>query len=584
VGLVDTWPIIDARVDSQHVSTTLRALAKLKFYDKSIYQAIAMRLTRDEAHQCQSQHLSRSVWALAKAEVTVDEMGMFDTTLGLQKPALSQKEPVAMCFALTAEELIRRPHHFNAQGIKDVLWSFSTAGIRHPILFRSVAEHIVGPAVGCKAHGLDEFSPQGLVNVAWAFAKQAQLAESSSKRLNLRCVGRRQTICLDIGEALLQRLFVAMAETSLRMDDELQKASPRHISNLAWAFANLGLKETRFFEATKVALVERVERYVLGETNLMTSFNGQHLGNLLWALATLNVLEGNTLAALKPYIRKVCEDSEGKVTAMSISQHFDRQALASMAWACAVCGDYPDELMDLLYTGLVGPQVDVHDPVYMRSVHKDSGLQMQAINTLIYVQAEKDLRGCAPDLALPINFPDGWMQSETDRTFPDEHWTDDAMELSLSTSKIQHAVSEALARIGFDHVEEHSVTMAELSSRHGVRVPSRQIDTLSMDIANIKERIAIEVDGPSHYSTCIDGVRGCDESKVSTKMMNGKLDYRFGWTGECQEIDGATALKTRVLQSLGWKVIRVPFWEWNALGGDTAAKEKYCSELLTLNH
>jgi RAP domain len=32
---------------------------------------------------------------------------------------------------------------------------------------------------------------------------------------------------------------------------------------------------------------------------------------------------------------------------------------------------------------------------------------------------------------------------------------------------------------------------------------------------------------------------------------------------------------------LGWKVIHLPFWEWYALGGDAAAEDAYCSELLT---
>jgi RAP domain len=582
-------------VSSQDVAITLWALATLKIDDDSIYRSMAMRLTLNQAHGYKPQDLSISVWVLATAEVTVEEIDIFDTSLvpGLQQPHWPQKDPVAACFALAAQELMRRPQQFTSQGISNVLWSFSTAGIRHPILFRSIAEHAVGSVEGeCrgKARGLDEFSSQDLSNMAWAFARQAQVAESASERLNRihgrgrPAVNKYQTICIDIGEALMQRLFGAIAETSLCMHGNLSKAAPQELSNLAWAFATLGLKHTRFLEAVKMALVERVERYVRGEKNLMTSFSGQHLANLLWALVTLNVSLGSTLEAIMPYLRKVCVDSDGKFTSISISSHFNRRDLSDMAWACAACGNYPNNLMVFLYTGLLGPQGEGHVPLYMQSIHKDSGLQVQEVTTLIYVQAEMDLRSCSHNLALPANFPDGWSQSKTGRRFPDDHLTGDTMGLlTVSTSKTQRAVSAALSRIGFDHLEEHTITMAELSGMH-VRVPSRPIEILSIDIANIEEKIAIEVDGPTHYVTCIDDVQGNLDSSGSTIKVNGRLEYRVGWTGERQEVNGSTALKSRLLQALGWKVIRLPFWEWGALEGDLAAEEAYCSQLLAANH
>jgi very-short-patch-repair endonuclease len=219
----------------------------------------------------------------------------------------------------------------------------------------------------------------------------------------------------------------------------------------------------------------------------------------------------------------------------------------------------------------------------MQSIHKDSGLPTQAITILIYVQAEMDLRGCAFNLVLPADFPDGWTQPKTDKAFLHGHTIWDTMKLlKLRTSKTQRAVSAALDRIGFSHLEEHTITISELANAHGVRIPSKQIKILSIDIANTDESIAIEVDGPPHYVTCIDTVRGTDESSGSTRMANGMLQYQFGWTGEQQEINGSTALKTRLLKSLGWKVIRLPFWEWDALRGDAAALEAYCSDLLTM--
>jgi RAP domain len=171
------------------------------------------------------------------------------------------------------------------------------------------------------------------------------------------------------------------------------------------------------------------------------------------------------------------------------------------------------------------------------------------------------------------------MQSKAHRTFLGDFVTGS----NLTTSKIHRAVSVALARIGIHHFGR-AITMAELANEYGVRVPSKPIKILSIDIANADESIAIEVDGPTDYVTCVDKVLGNNESSGSTRMANGRLEYRFGWTSERQEINGSTALKTRLLKSLGWKVIRLPFWEWEALRGDAATEEAYCSNLFTMNH
>ena len=61
------------------------------------------------------------------------------------------------------------------------------------------------------------------------------------------------------------------------------------------------------------------------------------------------------------------------------------------------------------------------------------------------------------------------------------------------------------------------------------------------------ERVAIEFDGPSHFLMS-DGVR----------LAN-----------------GATMLKHRQLRSLGWKLVAVPYWEWDEVRGSEANKCKY---------
>ena len=61
-------------------------------------------------------------------------------------------------------------------------------------------------------------------------------------------------------------------------------------------------------------------------------------------------------------------------------------------------------------------------------------------------------------------------------------------------------------------------------------------------------RIAVEVDGPSHF---------------------------IG-----QEPSGATLLKRRQLRSFGWPLLSVPYWEWTALGGSPERQGAYLQDAL----
>jgi RAP domain len=574
-------------INSQDIGTTLWSFATLEFCDKILYRDIAVRLTPEQAHGSKPQELSNTIWAFATAEMEIDDKDIFDTSLvpTSRRPS-KPNDPITECFGVAASELMRRPHNFKPQEIKDVLWSFSKVGLRHPVLFKFVAEHLVGSEDGTVvARGLDAFSTQGLGNMAWAFARQAQLSEEVSERLSLNSGNGRmsayKTIYFDVGEHLLLKLFSSIAETNIRVYDNLRVGKPQDISNTAWAFAALGLKDSRYMEAAKLTLADRLTRYSQGERNGVTSFKGQELANLLWAMATINISAGSVWDSLMAYLREACADSTNCFTALSISKHFKRKELASMAWACAVLGNYPEELMHFLFVGLFGLPDKEREPKFLERIYSDSGLQMQAIMTLIYVQAEMDIRGCCQSISLPIDFPDSWKESTTSLDPREADLVEFSLGLSLSTSKIQRAVSAAFSRINFAHVEEHTITMKEMAEVHGVRVPATNIEVLSIDIANLEQKVAIEVDGPSHFISRIDDFDEMESRSTGfSKVIRGKLEYQFGWTGERQEMNGPTILKERLLKSFGWKVIHLPFWEWYALGGDASAEEIYCQALL----
>ena len=272
-------------INSQDIGTTLWSLATLEFCDKELYRNIAVRLTPEQAHRSKPQELSNTIWAFATAELEINDMDIFDTTL---VPSSQRKypprDPITACFGVAASELMRRPHSFKPQEIKDVLWSFSKVGVRHPELFKFVAEHLVGSENDdSNPRGLDDFSTQGMGNLAWAFARQAQLSEMVSERLNLNTgdgkLSTYKTSYFDVGENLLLKFFSLIAETNIRVYDKLGKGKPQDISNTAWAFASLGLKDDRYMEAAKDALMDRLIRYSQGERNAVTTFKGQELAS-----------------------------------------------------------------------------------------------------------------------------------------------------------------------------------------------------------------------------------------------------------------------------------------------------------------
>jgi len=100
----------------------------------------------------------------------------------------------------------------------------------------------------------------------------------------------------------------------------------------------------------------------------------------------------------------------------------------------------------------------------------------------------------------------------------------------VTISEFQRSVAAALAAVQHGFEEEH------LEPRTGYW----------LDVALPSSRVAVEVDGPSHF-LLPDG-RGV------------------------RKPNGPTPLKRRLLAAAGWRVISVPFYEW---GGFATANERH---------
>src|SRR5687767_8552892 len=76
---------------------------------------------------------------------------------------------------------------------------FSKVGVCHPVLFKRVAEHLVGSSndpnkTSC---GFKDFNPQNMANNLWAFAKQAQYGAATLERFDKQTMVPRGTGQLD---------------------------------------------------------------------------------------------------------------------------------------------------------------------------------------------------------------------------------------------------------------------------------------------------------------------------------------------------------------------------------------------------
>jgi hypothetical protein len=565
------------RLTGQDIGATLWAFASTKFYDEDSFANLLSRLRMNDVQYWKPQEISNIIWAIGTAGISPKYRTAFDCSLIPADERISfeqaSQDPFTLAFAAAAKEILRRPEEFKTQEMKDTLWGFSKAGVRHPLMFRSVAEYLVGREtdkvpVG-QLHtgvGLDKFSPQELANLCWSYAKQGQLAAETSENLN----GRMAVYCasaVDYGETLTKRLMNCAAEANLSNHGDSSRLSPNDLSNTIWSLATLGCSHDRFMAETEKEMVIRCQNYVSGkDRSLLNNFCGQQLCNIVWSLATLNNLKPATLDGVVSYVEMQCQDERGSRSAKSIAKFLNRQELGNIAWSCSVAGHYPPALIRIVIQGLLG-EGDERTPEYMDEVHEQSGgLTEHSVMSLLYLFYSMQVDDALVEgVELPVNFPNGWGDCGQGDILDDES----GMSLSLTTSRIQQTVAAAFTRVGLDHVEEYIVPT------------DIGLNLLSLDIADPSRKLAIEVDGPSHYYHNLDNWSPQDPPKGQVFRMSGrKVEYSFDWNAERNLPNGSTSLKNRILEKLGWTVVRVPFWDWYAMNGLQEAEDEYCRNIL----
>mmetsp|Transcript_19298 Transcript_19298/g.28551 ORF Transcript_19298/g.28551 Transcript_19298/m.28551 type:complete len:1098 (+) Transcript_19298:85-3378(+) len=574
-GIADEFSRRKSKITGQDIGATLWSFATTEFFDPVAFSKVLSRLQMDAVQFWNPQEISNIVWSIGTAGIQPRYSKAFDSTLVLQKDRHSfeeiSRDPISLAFAAAAKEVLRRPDEFKSQEIKDSLWGFSKAGVRHPMLFKHVAEYLVGSAMNevppSKLHigvGLEDFSSQEIANLCWAYAKQGSLASDNSEAVKGR-MGIYCSSATDFGETLLKRLMNCAVEADLANYDDLSRLSTNDMSNTVWALATLGFRFDNFLELVAKQVLTRCKSCLSShDTSSGTVFNGRELTNIMWSFATLDAITPELLDAIEPLIVSACGDG----SARSIASFLKRQELANLVWCCAVAGHYPPKMVRILQRGLIGETTDEKNPEYMDEIHgQDGGLTDQGIVTLIYLHYSLELDGVSAEIELPKDFPSGWGIFQDCDLLEDET----GISLTVTTSKTQENVASAFSRIDLDFVDEYIVPF-----------PGKLPEILSLDIADPVQKFGIEVDGPSHFYYSMDQWSPEDPPRQGRVRVgnSGLIEYTFDWDKDHNKPNGSTSLKSRLLRKLGWKIVRIPFWDWQDLNGDEKAQEDYCRQAL----
>ena len=253
----------------------------------------------------------------------------------------------------------------------------------------------------------------------------------------------------------------------------------------------------------------------------MTTFTSQKFSNTIWAFAELR--HRPTGAWLQPFFD----------ISLARLPDFNAQALSSTLWALAELGVVPfPEWMDAWATRVAAVFNTFSSQGAVNILWALTVLQMQdsdvfrslLLQALQLLTPDSDgrelcslydvLQFAAAEKVVGLPTPDAILFDSAKKA-----WDLDIAETAQQHASVDHiAVMSALKELGVAHEQEHFCLQ---SGR-------------SIDIALLDRRIAIEVDGPSHY--------------LNTRRRTGK-----------------TLLRNRVLTGAGWRVVSIPFFEWRAL-------------------
>lgn len=337
--------------------------------------------------------------------------------------------------------------------------------------------------VGTAMMALPECSPQGISNIAWALSK----------------IG---------GELLYLSEMDRVAEVALTKVGEFNS---QNVANIAGAFASMQHSAPDLFSD----LSKRA-------SSIIHTFQAQELAQVLWAFASLYEPAGPLLESLDNVFKDLHQfkcykgeenfnysDARGAETSGDLDiegvidypvLNFNRDQLGNISWSYAVLGQMDRNFFSHVWKTLSHFEEQQISEQYREDIMFAS--QAYLVNQCLkleYPQLQLSLRS---DLEGKI------VRAGRTKRFNQK-----------MTSSFQKEVGRLLVSTGLDWVREYSV------------------DGYSFDAVLIDQKVALEIDGPTHFS------------------RNSGVPL------------GHTMLKRRYIAAAGWELVSVSFQEWEELRG-----------------
>lgn len=439
--------------------------------------------------------------------------------------------PAPNLCALIDQNALYLLRHGTPQALANIAWSCATLGCPAPTLFQLLNEHV--------SQWTRMASVQNVSNVAWAFST------------------------LEVEAPIL---FQWMERHAMEL---AQKGSPQAISNIAWAFATQNYQAPTFFRA----MDENATRLVSSPHNTALA---------AWACSKIQYKALNLFQAMEENASFLTQEGDPQsvsLTTLACAKlQYDTPNLLNGVEARAeslVANGSPQTVSNL---ALAFSELGHASSSFFESValHMDRILPIDSTKTqvlcnIMWSLVVLDLPGRDGarllqklwKLAIETDSgsfsAEGLQQLYQIERYASAHGVElDELPRELETAVVRSAMNQkpnhdtkqedfcsaVLHQIGFSHE-------TEVSPFHD----SNGNSFLAIDFACREQRIAVELDGVYHFLTRLE--------KGSTPTIGRE--------------NGGTTSKRRVLQKLGWRVVNIPYMEFN----QCEKKEDYLKRKLT---
>jgi hypothetical protein len=426
-------------------------------------------------------------------------------------------------FTAIASRAPAQVQEFRPQNMAHMVWSFATVGHKAPELFDLIAQKAVAQSA--------DFTPKQMNQMLWGFSK------------------------LDHRSPELVTAFSASAHARLK------EMAPKELANIVWAIGKSGYEgptscapaATQLFDAVALFVPERLE-----------AFSHQAIANIAWAFASADHAAPEMLDALARVVVDKSHEFEPSEMTMVLWAHaklghwsppmlttwpkhfaarrdaYRSSELSVALWAHASMGASMDADAFSVVDTALAEHLDQFEENNLISVAWSCAVADHAAEAL-FSQPGVVEKWVAWDAAGKMT------RSEMTQLHQWQLWLEERNSpwprLPPPLAKKCHAAM--CWQEGQPSALQRQVELA-LKSLLGLE-PTAEVRTsqgYSVDAVVTIDgvQVAIEVDGPSHF---------------------------FGRT---HKPTGGTLLKRRQLQSAGWALCSVPYFEWTALRDEEARK------------